>query len=256
MWIDSHAHIMSDGLYEDFDQIVANAIENKVEKILIICGNMREIHRALEKTENNPMFDLAIGVHPSDVDEISEEEFSEMMTYLAHPQVVAVGEIGLDYYWSIDYKELQIRRFKEQIKIANQLDLPIIVHLRASKEDVLKILTENSVQKRGVIHCFTEEVEDMNNFLQLGFYIGFGGIITFKNGQNVRDALMACPQDRILSETDAPYLAPVPKRGKKNEPAYVMHSAKEIATLLQIEKKDLAGKLSTNYKRLFERSNR
>lgn len=254
MWIDSHAHIMSDRLYEDFDQIVEKAKENKVEKILIICGSMLEIHRALEKTENNPMFDLAIGVHPSDVDEISEKEFLEMMTYIEHPQVVAVGEIGLDYYWSIDYKKLQIKRFKEQIKIANDHDLPIIVHLRASKEDILQILTENTVKKGGVIHCFTEEVEDMRNFLELGFHIGFGGIITFKNGQNVRDALLECPMDRILSETDAPYLAPVPKRGKKNEPAYVMYSAQEIANLLKVEEKDLAKQLSNNYKNLFERS--
>lgn len=254
MWIDSHAHLMSDGLYEDFDQLVENAKENNVEKILIICGNIKEIKRAMDKVENNPMFDLAVGVHPGDVQNIDTEEYEEMMTYLDHPQVVAVGEIGLDYYWSTDHKELQIKRFNEQIDLANQHDLPIIVHLRSSKEDVINTIRNNPVKKFGVIHCFTEEVQDMNNFLGLGFYIGFGGILTFKNGQNVRDALQACPLSRVLSETDSPYLAPVPKRGKRNEPAYVMHSIHSMVELLDLNELEVSKQLKSNYKRLFERS--
>lgn len=255
MWIDSHAHLMSDGLYEDFDQLVINAKENNVKKILIICGNMKEVKRAFDKVENNPMFDLAIGVHPSDVADVSESEYQKMINYLDHPQVVAVGEIGLDYYWSTDHKELQIQRFKEQIELANKHNLPIIVHLRSSKEDILEILKKNTVKKHGVIHCFTEEVTDMKEFLKLGFYIGFGGIVTFKNGQNVRDSLLECPTDRILSETDSPYLAPVPKRGKRNEPAYVAHSIHEIGVLLELDDKDLSKQLNDNYKHLFERTN-
>lgn len=254
MWIDSHAHIMSEGLYENFDQLVENAIRNKVEKILIICGNMIEIKRALNKVENNPMFDLAVGVHPGDVQDIEEVEYNEMMMYLDHPQVVAVGEIGLDYYWSTEHKDLQVKRFKEQIDLANQHELPIIVHLRASKEDVLDTIINNPVKKHGVIHCFTEEVEDMKKFLDQGFYIGFGGILTFKNGQNVRDSLLACPLDRILSETDSPYLAPAPKRGKQNEPAYVMHSIYKMGQELELNHSKLSDQLKSNYKRLFERT--
>ena len=255
MIIDSHAHIMSDGLFEDFDELVVNAKENNVNKILIICGTMKELKRALEKAENNLMFDFAIGVHPSDVHEVSDDEYQKMMTYLSHPQVVAVGEIGLDYHWSIEHKNLQIKRFTEQIELANKFDLPIIVHLRSSKEDIFDILTKNPVIKKGVIHCFTEEVEDMKKFLDMGFYIGFGGILTFKNGQNVKDALMSCPQNRILSETDSPYLAPVPKRGKRNEPSYVTHSVKEMGHLLNLDEEKLLDKLKENYKNLFERTN-
>lgn len=255
MWIDSHAHLMSDGLYEDFEILHEKAKENKIKKILIICGNMKEFNRAMEKVENNPMFDLALGVHPSDVKEVSQKEYLELMSNLNHPQVVAVGEIGLDYYWSQDEKELQKERFQEQIKLANQHDLPIIVHLRSSKEDILKILKENTVHKKGVIHCFTEEVEDMNKFLDMGFFIGFGGILTFKNGQNVRDSLNSCPQDRMLSETDSPYLAPVPKRGKRNEPSFVKYSILEMAKILDVDETKFSSQLEANYKKLFERSN-
>lgn len=254
MWIDSHAHLMSDGLFEDFEELVENAENNKVKKILIICGTMNELKRALDKVENNSMFDLAVGVHPSDVSKVDKTEYQEMMSYLEHPQVVAVGEIGLDYYWSEEHKVLQNQRFKEQIELANKHDLPIIVHLRSSKEDIQETLRKNPVNKKGVIHCFTEEVEDMNQFLDLGFYIGFGGILTFKNGQNVRDSLCSCPQDRILSETDSPYLAPVPKRGKRNEPSFVIHSILEMAKLLEIDKEKFATQLEENYTRLFGRT--
>lgn len=151
MWIDSHAHIMNNDLFEDFDTIVENAKKNAVKKILIICGNMQEVNRALANVENNSMFDLAIGVHPGDVVEISDDEYNEMMSYLDHPQVVALGEIGLDYYWSTEYKGLQNKRFKQQIDLANKHDLPIIIHMRSSKEDILQTLTEYPVNKKGEV---------------------------------------------------------------------------------------------------------
>ncbi|CAM3701559.1 TatD family hydrolase [Erysipelothrix urinaevulpis] len=256
MWIDSHAHLVSDGLYEDFDELVDNAQRNNIEKILIICGNLMEIKRALKKTEGNTMFDLAIGVHPGSVSDISNHEFKEMMTYLNHPQVVAVGEIGLDYYWTEESKPLQLQRFKEQIELANTHDLPIIVHVRSSIEDTLKMLQANPVDKKGVIHCYSETDEILKTLVNKGYYIGFGGIVTFKNGGNVREALDVCPHDRMLSETDSPYLAPVPKRGKRNEPSFVMHTAQYMASYLNLKEDELSTIFKSNYYRLFKRSQR
>lgn len=254
MWIDSHAHLMSDELFEDFDRNLETMKENKVKKALIICGNLLEIERALAKVENNPMFDLAVGLHPSSVADVEQKEFEEMMTYLNHPQVVAVGEIGLDYYWTDEHKDLQKQRFIEQINLANQNNLPIIVHLRSSKEDIKDILISNPSNKKGVIHCYTETKEYMDIFLNMGYYIGFGGILTFKNGENVRELLLNCPKDRILSETDAPYLAPVPKRGKTNQSSYVFYTCNEMAKLLGMKNDDLSSLISENYQRLFERT--
>lgn len=254
MWIDSHAHIMGDKLFDQFDEIKKNAINNNVKKILIICGNLIEIERAMKLVEKDTMFDLAIGVHPGSAHEIGEEEFNTMMTYLKHPQVVAVGEIGLDYYWSQDHTEIQKERFIQQIAIANKHNLPIIVHLRSSKEDILEILTNHPVDHHGVIHSYTEDVKSMKTLLDLGFYIGFGGILTFKNGENVQEAYKACPLDRVLSETDSPYLAPTPMRGKVNEPSFVVHTIDDMRKIKDQDEQEFATLLENNYKNLFTRT--
>lgn len=256
MWIDSHVHLVSDELYDDFDELVDNMKENKVQKALIICGSLLEIERALNKVENDRMFDLAVGLHPGSVSDVNEEEFKEMMTYLTHPKVVAVGEIGLDYYWDESNKPLQIDRFKTQISLANKHDLPIIVHLRSSKEDLKEILMKNPVDNKGVIHCFSETIADAKQFIDMGYYLGYGGIATFKNGQNVRDALAVTPLNRILTETDAPYLAPVPKRGKRNEPSFVSYTGSELARLKEMNQNDFQVIVKENYYRLFRRSSK
>lgn len=253
-WIDSHAHIVSDGLIEDFDEIVENAINNNVKKICIICGSLKQVKEALNRVEGNPMFDLAIGIHPTTVHERDEEEFEAMMTYLDHPQVVAVGEIGLDYYWDVSHKELQIEMFKKQIEIANKHKLPVIIHMRNSWEDIYTILESNKVNEVGVIHCFSEGPEEARKFLDLGYYLGFGGILTFKNGDNVREVLEMTPIDRILSETDSPYLAPVPKRGKRNEPSFVMYVGEKIGELNKTVPEDVMKQIIENYKSLFKKS--
>ena len=253
-WIDSHAHIVSKGLIEDFDEIVKNAIENNVKKICIICGSLNQIEEALKRVEGNTMFDLAVGIHPTTVHERSEEEFQAMMTYLDHPQVVALGEIGLDYYWDLTYKEEQMTMFKRQIELANEHQLPIITHMRNSWEDIYSTLLQNEVNNKGVIHCFSEGPEEAKKFLSLGYYLGFGGILTFKNGDNIRESLEVTPLDRILSETDSPYLAPVPKRGKRNEPAFVMYVGEKIGELNKLVPQKVQAQLIENYQRLFTKT--
>lgn len=253
-WIDSHAHMVSEGMLEFFSELKTRSIESNVKKVLIICGSLEQIETAIELTNDDTMFDLAVGVHPTTVQERSLEEFEAMMKYLDHPKVVALGEIGLDYYWDETYKELQIEYFVKQIKIANEKKLPIIVHLRSSHDDVLKTLKSYPVDCKGVIHCFSEGVNEAKHYLDMGYYLGFGGILTFKNGDNVRDVLKVTPLDRILSETDSPYLAPVPKRGKKNEPSFVSYVGSALASEKELSEKVIQDQILENYLRLFNKS--
>lgn len=247
IWIDTHAHILSDGLYDDFDHIIQNAKDHGVEKICIICGSLLEIERFMEVCADDEMFDLAIGVHPGSVKDISEAEFTQMMSYLTHPQVKFVGEIGLDYYWDESFNDIQKQFFIKQIELANEHDLPITIHMRESTDDVYEILKKHPVNKKGIAHCFTEDVASAQRFIDLGFYVGVGGIVTFKNGQNIRDLVLNLPFDKILSETDSPYLAPVPKRGKRNEPAYVSYVGEAIAELKDVSKETAQKQLFDNY---------
>lgn len=249
-WIDSHAHLMSESLIDDFDDIIKRAIENDVQRICIICGTLKEIEDALERVEGNLMFDLAIGVHPTSTQEVSKEELDAMMDYLKHPQVKFVGEIGLDYYWDDSYKALQKEVFIKQIKIANEYNLPITIHIREASDDVYEILKHHPVNRKGIVHCFTEDVESAKRFIDLGFYVGIAGIVTFKNGENIKELVRHLPFDKLLSETDSPYLAPVPKRGKRNDSSNVMYVGEEIARLKEMDVKQVQKQLITNYKRL------
>lgn len=246
-WIDSHAHLVSEPLLEKFETLKKNAVEHGVEKVCIICGNLKEIETALERIESDPFFDIAIGVHPGSVQDIDEEEFEKMMQYLDSPRVKFVGEIGLDYYWDTTYADLQMTYFKRQIALANKKQLPITVHMRNATEAVYEALRSNPVDKKGIIHCFTESVAYAEKFSKLGYTLGVGGVVTFKNGQNVRDILNAVPLSQIITETDSPYLTPVPYRGKENQPAYVSYVGKCIAAELEMDEEKLQKILWDNY---------
>lgn len=253
-WIDSHAHMVSEGMLENFELLKQRSIEMNVGKILIICGDIEQVKTAIKLTENDDMFDLAIGVHPTTVQERSEEEFAQMMSYLDHPKVVALGEIGLDYYWDDTYKELQKEVLVKQIHLANEKDLPIIVHLRSSNDDLLQVLKDHPVNNKGVIHCFSEGSEEAKIYLEMGYYLGFGGILTFKNGDNVRESLAVTPDNRILSETDSPYLAPVPKRGKTNEPSFVSYVGEALSKERNTSSEEIQNTIKLNYSNLFIKS--
>ncbi|MDE8040740.1 TatD family hydrolase [Erysipelothrix rhusiopathiae] len=257
-WIDSHAHIASEGLVESFDELVSNAKSEGIDKICIICGSLKEIEDALEKTKSDTdMFDLAIGIHPCDVKDAHEGDLEKMMAYLEHPQVVCVGEIGLDYYWDDSNREEQKAVFKRQLEIANEFGKPVAIHVRNGEmnamEDVLQILESHPARASGIVHCYSDTVENAKRLFELGFYIGVGGILTFKNGQNVRDVLNIAPIDRILTETDSPYLAPVPKRGKRNEPAFVRYTGEKIGELKDLTPQQVKSQIHQNYKTLFKR---
>lgn len=246
-WIDTHAHIFSE---EDVDMIKQVALEHNVEKVCAILGSLDEVERAFLFAENDPFFDFAIGVHPGSVRDVTEQEFMKMTQFMASPQVKFVGEIGLDYYWDTSFKDLQKDWFKEQIKVANHYNLPISIHMRDSSDDVYALLKEHPVNRKGIAHCFTEDVQSAKRFVELGYHIGVGGIVTFKNGQNIRDLVMALPETVLLTETDTPYLTPHPYRGKKNQPAFVSYVGKEIAKLKGLDEETVQRLIINNYEAL------
>lgn len=258
-WIDSHAHLASDELFENFDSLIENARAMNVRKINIICGTLHDIERMLPKIENNPMFDISLGVHPMEVQDVSQEELQAMRAYYSHPSVVCVGEIGLDYYWDDQYKDLQKLMLKNHIALANEFDLPIAIHLRDKKDatqavdDLIAILQAHDVKRKGVIHCYSDTVDNAKIFLNMGYYLGIGGVVTFKNGDNVRDVIAIAPLDRLVSETDSPFLAPVPMRGKRNQPAYVSYVG---AYLNNLYGQDTQQQLMENYYTLYHKSKR
>ena len=191
-------------------------------------------------------------MHPLDLED-EPFNYDRLLQLAAHPKVVAVGEIGLDYYYSADNKALQQEVFAQQVQAANVLNKPVIIHTRAAREDTIRILRENDAQKcGGVLHCFTENLEMAKQGLDLGFYISFSGIITFKNAEEIRAVARQVPLDRLLVETDSPYLAPVPYRGKQNQPAYVREVCEYVATLKGVSVEEFAQITTQNFERLFK----
>lgn len=252
-WIDSHAHLVSEQLVDDFPDIRKNAQEQGITKICIICGSVSEIEQAMLLCEHDELFDLAIGIHPSDSQKVSDKELNRIESYLSAPNVVAVGEIGLDYYWDTSFNEVQKEILIHQIGWANQYRLPICVHMRNSYADIRDILQRVPADRCGVLHCFSEGQQQAQEALAMGYHLGFGGVITFKNAQSLRDVVSATPIDRMLSETDSPYLTPHPYRGKTNQPAYVRYVGEAIAAIKNISHETAQAQLAKNYLALFGR---
>ena len=229
MLIDSHCHLNFPDLVARLPEVLANMHDNNIRQALAISVS-RETHAQVQAlAEAHPHIYCTVGVHP---DEKSAAEFSlaELLQAASHPKVVGIGETGLDYHWCQGDLTWQHHRFRTHIQASNATALPLIVHTRDAGADTLRLLQEEQAAA-GVIHCFTEDVDFARQALDLGFYISFSGILTFKNAQQIQEAAKFVPQDRILVETDAPYLAPVPKRGKPNEPAYVRYTAEFLAQL-------------------------
>lgn len=226
--------------------------ENQVDLAVCIGVNLEDFPGVLALADAHPNLYATVGVHPeyTDVDEPSQERLVELA---AHPKVIAIGETGLDYYWQKDKPEWQRERFRTHIRAAIVSGKPLVVHTRDSAVDTLRLLKEEGADTvGGVMHCFTENWEVATQALDLGFHLSFSGIVTFKNALIVKEVAQKCPLDRMLVETDAPYLAPVPYRGKQNEPAYVRHVAEEIARLRSLPFESVARATTDNFRRLFK----
>ena len=251
MWTDSHCHINDKAFDEDRDEVLNRMAEADVRKAMIVSLNKPELEKARTIRKQGIDFLLSVGVFPEDSYVFSEEEKKAVYDEFAKPDIAAVGEIGLDYYWDKEHKEIQQEVFKTQLAMAKDLKKPVIIHSRDAAEDTYKILKESGVT--GVMHCYSGSHEMALEYVKLGFYISLAGVVTFKNAREPLEVARAVPLDRLLIETDCPYLTPVPYRGKRNEPSYVVHTGIFLAEKLGIPVEDFLRITEENYLRLFTR---
>ena len=251
MLIDSHCHLNFPDLAQRLPEVLANMAEAGVDKAIAISVSRQSFEEVHAIAQNHPNIYATVGIHPDDPE---AEEFSleELLERAARPKVVAIGETGLDYHWCKGDLAWQHQRFILHIEAANRSGLPLVIHTRDAAEDTMRLLREHQAHA-GVIHCFTEDVNTAKLALDLGFYISFSGIVTFKNATAIQEAARYVPLNRLLVETDSPYLAPVPKRGKPNEPAYVRHTAAFVAQLRGDSLENIAQATTANCLRLFNK---
>jgi len=249
--IDSHCHLDSKEFDADRDEVIDRALAAGVKNMVAIGtgDGPPDLEAGIRLAEKYPAFYATAGVHPHDAAKASEETFKRLAGLLKHEKVVALGEIGLDYHYDFSPREVQRAVFIEQMRIAADARKPIVIHTREAWDDTLALLREHW-RGGGIMHCFSGGPDEARQALELGFHLSFGGIVTFPKALNVQEAARIAPADRILIETDAPYLAPVPKRGKRNEPAYVIETAKKLAELRGESFESIAAATTSNFRRL------
>lgn len=250
MIIDTHAHITCDALYERIEEVIQHAKDAKIEKILIICTNIKEAHRAISLAKEDGMFDVAVGFHPCDLYDVNEDDFKQLEQLIALPEVVAVGEIGLDYYWKDVDPQTQKDGFIRQIELANRIHKPILIHMREATKDTIEILQEHS-KVSGIMHCYSGSIETAKEVLKLGMYISVGGPLTFKNARGLPEVIKDVPLERLFVETDSPYLTPHPFRGKQNEPQYLIHTFAKLCEIKELNEQEVSNQMRKNYQELF-----
>lgn len=254
--IDSHAHLDYDVFDEDREAMISRALESGITHILNIClgPEADKMERAMAMSELHPGFYSAVGVHPHDADKMTDECLTRLRTYTERDKVIAIGEIGLDYYYDHSDREAQKRVFADLLDLAIDTNLPVSIHTRNAHEDTFKLLKEKQVFERvgGIIHCFTGKPAEAEEFVSIGAHISFSGIVTFKKAVEVAEAVKRVPMERILIETDAPFLTPEPYRGKRNEPAFVQYVAARIASIKGISTDEVATTALKNFKKLFK----
>ncbi|HVS25999.1 MAG TPA: TatD family hydrolase [Burkholderiales bacterium] len=251
MFVDSHCHINFPELADNVPGVLAKMRENRVSHALCVSVNFPEFPQVRALAEQYPNIYASVGVHP-DYEEEGEVTIDELLKRADHPKIIAVGETGLDYYRLKGNLEWQKRRFRSHIRAAKACCKPLIIHTREAAADTLSIMQEEGASEiGGVMHCFTESWEMAQAAMAMNFYISFSGIVTFKNAVALRQVATQVPLERMLIETDSPFLAPVPYRGKTNQPAFVRHVAEEIARLRNIPLEDVASATTQNFFRLF-----
>lgn len=254
MLIDSHCHLDRIDLTPfggRLEALLETARGNGVEHMLCVCIDLEHFEDVLGIACRHPQVTCSVGVHP-DATGVREPQVEELVELAAHPQVVAVGETGLDYYRLTGELEWQRERFRTHIRAARQAGKPLIIHTRAAREDTLRLLEEErAAEVGGVMHCFAEDWETARRAMDLGFLISFSGIVTFRNAEALREVARRVPDEYLLVETDAPYLAPVPHRGKQNHPAWVRHVAEKLAELRGVDLAHIEAVTTANFRRLF-----
>ena len=254
MFIDSHCHLdrLNLSLHDNnLDNVIQSAKTAKVDKLLCVSVTLADFPEMAAKTAHYDNVLLTCGTHPLNQEDTVIPE--QLLALSKNDRVIAIGETGLDYHYAPETKDLQLDSFKKHIHVAKQLNKPLIIHTRAAQEDTLSLLrSEGADQVGGILHCFTESWDMAEQAIALGFYISFSGIVTFKNATALREVAALVPDDKFLIETDAPYLAPVPHRGKENQPAYVVEVAKHLASIRGQSVEEIAKLSSDNFNRLFK----
>lgn len=248
--IDTHSHINFEDYKENFDTFIKEIKDNDVEAVIIPGVEPSTFDEIISYCEKYEMLYGAIGVHPSEAKTFDNKTHERIYELVKHNKIIAIGEIGLDYYWEQETKELQKEVFRKQLKIAEELNLPVLIHDREAHEDTFEILQEFNL-KNVIFHCFSGNAEFAEKCINKGYYIAIGGVVTFKNAKDLKEVAKIVPIDKLLLETDAPYLAPVPYRGKLNTPAYLKYIAEEIANLREIDVELVKEQTTLNAKRIF-----
>jgi TatD DNase family protein len=251
--IDSHCHLDSAEFNQDRDAVIDRALAAGVDHMMAIgTGNgPPDLEAGIRLADQHPAFYATVGIHPHDAAKAGPADFKRLADLVAHPKVLAVGEIGLDYHYDYSPREVQKAAFIEQMKIAEEAGKPIVIHTREAWDDTLDLIEQHWKKSLGgIMHCFSGGPEEAQRAVSLGFYLSFGGIVTFPKALAVQEAVKAVPGDRFLLETDAPYLAPVPNRGKRNEPALMVHTARKIAELRGVSYEDVCAATTANFRRL------
>lgn len=253
MLIDTHAHLNAEQFEEDLEIVIERALQSDVEIMIVVGFDQKTIQRAIELAEKYPSVYAVVGWHPVDAIDCTEAHLTWIESLAKHSKVVGIGEIGLDYYWDKSPKEIQKKLLRRQIQLAKKEKLPIVIHNREATQDLIQILKEeNASEIGGVMHCFSGSAETAEECVRMNFYISIAGPVTFKNARQPKEVVERIPLEKLLIETDCPYLAPHPYRGKRNEPAFVKLVAEEIA-LIKNQPFDIVAKVTTeNAKRIFQ----
>jgi TatD DNase family protein len=254
--IDSHCHLDFPDFQGQVPEVLARAEANGVAHLVTICTRVSEFDKVLAIAESDPRISCSVGIHPHEAADEPSVDAERLVELAKHPKVVGIGEAGLDYYYDKSPRERQRQVFATHIEASRRSGLPLIVHSRDADDDTIEELRIGATKGglTGVIHCFTSTQKLADAALEIGFYISLSGIVTFKNAEELRAVIKTVPLDRLLVETDSPYLAPVPKRGKKNEPSFVKHTAAFAAQLFGMSDEAFAAKTTENFQRLFSKA--
>jgi TatD DNase family protein len=252
MLFDTHAHLNAEQYNDDLNEVMERAQAAGVSNIVVVGFDRMTINRAMELAEAHEFIYACVGWHPVDAIDMTEEDLKWIEELASHPKVVALGEMGLDYHWDKSPHDIQKEVFRKQIRLAKKVKLPIVIHNRDATSDIVEILKEEGADEvGGIMHCFSGSVEIAKQCLDMNFYISLGGPVTFKNAKKPKEVALEVPLDKLLIETDCPYLTPHPYRGQRNEPSYVKLVAMEIAEIKGITFEEIAKATSDNAKRLF-----
>lgn len=257
MIFETHAHYDDEKFDEDRAELLSSMQENGIGRIINVSANLESLENTRKLMEAYPFIYGAFGLHPDEVGDLNEDVMARMRELCRMEKAVAVGEIGLDYYWDKENHEKQEYWFRRQIALAREEKLPMIIHSREAAADTLRVMKEEKSEEiGGVIHCFSYSVEMAEEYLKMGFYLGIGGVVTFKNAKKIKEVVQMAPMERILLETDSPYLAPVPYRGKRNSSLYLPYVVQEIAELKGISEEEVIETTEKMRSDCFEQRNR